>query len=265
MKNTLQSNCWIKRPNPNPQAELRLFCFPYAGGWSVAFRNWSDSTLATVEVCTIELPGRGTRLSEAPLIRLDSLVEKISQALIPHLDKPFAFFGHSMGGLLCFEVTRFLSRNYGIVPAWLFVSGHRAPHLAPSNSPIHGLPESEFIEELRHFKGTPEAILVDPELRLLLFPSLRADFALLENYLYTPAPPLDCSIAAFGGLEDINVSWEELEAWRAQTNRSFSLHMIPGDHFFVHSSERLLIQLINQELGHSTEQLLMHQRNNRLS
>jgi medium-chain acyl-[acyl-carrier-protein] hydrolase len=248
MKTTLTRNSWVKCPKPNPKAQLRLFCFPYAGGWSLSFRTWPDNLPTTVEVCPIELPGRGTRLSEAPLTRLEPLIEKLTQALLPYLDRPFAFFGHSMGGLVCFQLARFLRQNYGLIPSHLFVSGRGAPHFPRQEPPIHGLPEPDFLEELRRLNGTPEAVLAHLELRSLLLPALRADFAILETYVYTPAPPLDCPITAFGGLQDLEVTCEKLEAWRVQTSASFSLQMIPGDHFFLHSAETFLCQLLSQEL-----------------
>jgi hypothetical protein len=64
----------------------------------------------------------------------------------------------------------------------------------------------------------------------------------------TAEPPLDCSISAFGGLQDVDVSVGRLEAWRLQTNASFALRMFPGDHFFVHTARPALLDLLNQEL-----------------
>ena len=70
------------------------------------FRTWSDGLPADVEVCPVQLPGRGTRLMERPFTRLPPLVEALAQALVPLLDKPFAFFGHSLGALVSFELAR---------------------------------------------------------------------------------------------------------------------------------------------------------------
>ncbi|NEQ21294.1 MAG: thioesterase [Microcoleus sp. SIO2G3] len=239
---------WITCPRFNPQAKLRLFCFPYAGGGAMGFRTWLERLPSSVEVCPIELPGRGTRLIEPPFTRLEPLIQAIAQVLLPYLDKPFTFFGHSMGGLVCFELARLLRRNYSQSPVHLFVSGRRAPQIAEPKPPIHTLPEPEFLEELRRLNGTPEAVLEHTELIQLLLPTLRADFAVLETYVYASQPPLDCPITAFGGLQDSEVSREELEVWREQTNASFSLQMFPGDHFFLHSSQSLLLQSLSQEL-----------------
>jgi len=246
MKPTL--NRWVTCPKPNPQATLRLFCFHYAGGGAAIFRTWSDSLPQSVEVCAIELPGRGTRLMERPFTQLEPLVPTLASALFPYLDKPFAFFGHSMGGLVSFELARLLRREYGLSLVHLFVSAHRAPQVPDPDAPIHALPNPEFLQELRRYNGTPEAVLENAELMQLLLPTLRADFAVVETYAYTPEQPLDCPITAFGGLDDREVSSDELEAWREQTNASFVLKMFPNDHFFLDSAKPLLLQSLSQKL-----------------
>jgi medium-chain acyl-[acyl-carrier-protein] hydrolase len=157
-----------------------------------------------------------------------------------------------MGGLIGFELARLLRREYGLNPVHLFVSGRRAPQIPDSDPPIHALPDFEFLEELRHFNGTPEAVLENTELMQLLLPVLRADFAVIETYVYTPGPALDCSITAFGGLQDCEVRCDRLEAWREQTNASFSLQMLPGDHFFLNSAQPLLLQALSRELHQLT-------------
>ena len=169
-----------------------------------------------------------------------SLVQTIAPFLLPYLDKPFAFFGHSMGALVSFELARLLHKEYKCSPSHLFVSGRRAPQVPDPDPPIHTLPNSEFLQELRRLNGTPEAVLQNDELMQLLLPTLRADFAVLETYVYTPQPLLDYPITAFGGLQDPEVCCEVLEAWRDQTRAAFSLHKFPGDHFFLHTAQSLL-------------------------
>ncbi len=185
---------------------------------------------------------------ERPFTQLEPLVPTLASALLPYLDKPFAFFGHSMGGLVSFELARLLRREYGLSPVHLFVSAHRAPQVPDPDAPIHALPNPEFLQELRRYNGTPEAVLENAELMQLLLPTLRADFAVVETYAYTPEQPLDCPITAFGGLDDREVSSNELEAWREQTKASFVLKMFPGDHFFLDSAKPLLLQSLSQKL-----------------
>jgi medium-chain acyl-[acyl-carrier-protein] hydrolase len=248
MTTTETFNAWVTCPRPNPKATLRLFCFHYAGGAAWIFRPWLNHLPITVEVCPIELPGRGKRMAEPPLTRLEPLIQTLMSAILPNLNKPFAFFGHSMGGLLSFELSCLLRKEYGISPVHLFVSGCRAPQIPAPHSPIHELPESEFLEELRRFNGTPESVIENAELMKLLLPTLRADFAVLETYVYTPELPLNCPITVFGGLQDSEVSYEHLDAWRMQTNGAFSLEMFEGDHFFIDSARSLLLESLSEHL-----------------
>lgn len=243
---TETTNPWINYVKSNPSASLRLFCFSYAGGNSYIFRPWSDRLSKTIEVCPIELPGRGFQMKSTPYKQIEPLVKAIGTAILPYLDKPFAFFGHSMGGLVGFELARFIRREYSLEPVHLFISGRRAPHVKNAKPPIHDLTQAEFIQELRQLKGTPEAVLNNDELMELLIPILRADFAVLENYNYIPEAPLNCPISVFGGLQDREVELEELEAWREQTSSSFTLKMLSGNHFFIHSSQSLLLELMKQ-------------------
>ncbi|NMG22787.1 thioesterase II family protein, partial [Brasilonema bromeliae] len=168
--------------------------------------------------------------------------------LLPSLNKPFVFFGHSMGAVVSFELARRLYQNYRLTPLHLYVSGHRAPQIPDPEPPIHNLPEPAFLNELRRYNGTPKEVLDNSELMQLLLPILRADFAVLENYVYTPSVPLTCPITAFGGLQDWKVSREDLAGWQQQTNGAFSIQMFPGDHFFVYSSQSLLLQQLCEEL-----------------
>ncbi len=237
---------WIPFRKPDPQTRLRLFCFPYAGAGALIFRKWSDALPRDIEVCPIQLPGRGTRLKEPPFTKLSSLIEALTRALDPLLDKPFAFFGHSLGALIGFELARQIRRQYGVHPVRLFASAGRAPQIPHRALPIHTLPDNQFLAELRRLNGTPRELLDHEELMEVMLPILRADFALYETYLYSTEPPLNCPISAFGGLQDRRVSASDLEAWRSQTSASFSLRMFPGDHFFL--KQPLLLQVLSQEL-----------------
>jgi medium-chain acyl-[acyl-carrier-protein] hydrolase len=242
-------NGWLAVPRPNPQARLRLFCFPYSGASASAYYRWADGLPAALEVCPVQLPGRGTRLSEPPYNRLDDMVPPVAEALLPYLDRPFALFGHSMGALLGFEVARHLRRHYDLLPAKLVVSGHAGPQLPDRNPPLHALPEPEFRERLRELNGTPPEVLAHPELMQLLVPILRADFAASETYVYRAEEPLDCAIAAYGGLADPHVDRAELEAWQEQTTGPFSLRMLPGDHFYLNTHQALLLQSLAREFA----------------
>jgi medium-chain acyl-[acyl-carrier-protein] hydrolase len=224
--------------------DFRLFCFPYAGGESRIFRSWDDALPPWVEVCAVELPGHGTLRRLPALPRLSALVDVVSSALTPHLDRPFGFFGHSMGALLAFELARHFRRQCAI----LLVSGRRAPQLRERERNLHALTDAELIEGMRKFNGLPRVILENPELMAFYLPVFRADLAVCETYEYTDEPPLECPVAAFGGIQDRTVEQAALKQWSAQTRSVCTIHMFPGDHFFLHTSRELCLAEISRAL-----------------
>jgi medium-chain acyl-[acyl-carrier-protein] hydrolase len=249
VKKTASANSWIFLPKPNPQARLRLFCFPYGGGGASVFRTWPDGLPQDVEVCAIRLPGREARLREVPFTHLSQAVQTLTQILLPYLNSPFAFFGHSLGALISFELVRQLRKQNAPSPLHLFVSGQPAPQIPAPDPPIHQLPDREFIEELHcRYNGIPQAVLQNAQLMEIVLPTLRADITILETYVYTGERPLNTPISAFGGRQDKRVSQEDLAAWRDQTQNSFSLTMFAGDHFFLQSAQMPLLQTLTKNL-----------------
>jgi|SRR5687767_14685738 len=234
-----------KRPVKDPA--LRLFCFPYAGGGVVAFRQWPDRLPPRVEMHVLEMPGREMRLHEPGFIHVDPLVRAIDASIKPYLHEPFAFFGHSMGALVSFELARFLRREHSVEPAGLFPSGRPAPQL-PIDLITYNLPEKEFIEDIRRRGGTPDEVLDHPELLQLVLPTLRADFQLCQTYEYKHEPPFKSAVTVYGGLNDQFGDRRELDLWSEQTTGPFEVRMFPGDHFFLHSSDRLLLQTLSKDL-----------------
>ena len=230
------------------QITQRLFCFPYAGGAASIYRDWGNKLPSSIEVHSVQLPGHGYRLSEPLFKQVEPLVESIAEELEPYLEGSFAFFGHSMGAIISFELAQVLRRDNKTGPSHLFLSGRPCPHRIEKETPTYDLPEREFIEELRRMQGTPNEVLEHPELMAVLSPILRADLEICQTYEYQPRPPLDCPITAFGGLQDEEVSREQLEGWRDYTTSSCAVRMFPGNHFFLHTSAPVLLRMIAQEL-----------------
>jgi medium-chain acyl-[acyl-carrier-protein] hydrolase len=244
------SERWLAYREVNPRARLRLFCFPYAGGGAAVYRGWAAVLPADVEVCPVQLPGREGRLREEPFTRPEPLIQALAEALAPLWDDlPFAFFGHSMGAMLSFELARELRRRGLALPVHLFASGRRAPQQAPREEDIHDLPEPEFIAKLRELNGTPDEVLRHAELMRLLVPLLRADFAVNETYHFVEEPPFELGISAFGGLADAEVTREDLAAWQQHTRGRFRLRMLPGDHFFLLSARDLILEALARDLA----------------
>jgi surfactin synthase thioesterase subunit len=237
---------WISK-KARPAARLRLFCFPFSGGGASAFRGWADA-LPTVEVCAVQPPGRESRLREPAFTRMDPLVAALTEAVRPHLEGPFAFFGHSLGAYVALEVARALRREGAPLPLHLFVSASPAPEALVIERPIHALPDRELREELRRYQGTPEEILRNDELMALLLPVVRADFAIYESYRAAAEPPLDVPISAFVGLDDDRAPREQMEGWRAHSSREFSLRVFPGHHFFIHDERPRVLSALRTDL-----------------
>lgn len=248
MSRAFAASPWTAGAKPNPRARVRLFCFPYAGGGAAIYRTWPSGLPAGVEVVPVQLPGRGRRLNEPAYTSTDEMIPVLADALLPYCDMPFVFFGHSMGATISFELARHLRREHELRPRQLLVSGRRAPHAPNPNPHTYNLPEPEFIRTLRELNGTPKEVTEHPELMELMLPLLRADFALSETYTYRPSEPLACPVSVYGGMQDEDVTREQLEAWREVTTGAFSLRFFPGDHFFLTSAEPLLLSAVAREL-----------------
>ena len=227
---------------------MRVFFFPYAGGGPAAFAKLCNGLAASFEGQAVHYPGRGSRSPQPPLTDLLALVENLAQAIPPLLDKPFAFFGHSMGGLIAFELARTLRRKGLAQPNILFFSACAAPQLPNPHPSIHQLPDAEFVNELKKLNGIPPEILQNNELIGLSLPTIRADFEMLETYQYQPAAPLNCPLIALGGTDDSRVSRERLAGWSMHTKTSFESQFFAGDHFFITTASESVLKFMERNL-----------------
>lgn len=240
---------WFLRPKPVTNPKFRLFCFPYAGGAASIYHQWPSGLPADIELVAVQYPGRGTRLREAPMDNLNILLDGIETAIAPLLDRPFAFFGHSMGATVAFELTRRLQTSHKPLPKNLFISGRAAPHMPPLREPIHLLSDADFMDTMRDLNGTPSELLEHRELMEMMLPMIRADFKALETWQHQPSPPFDIPLSAFGGLSDPGVSIERLDAWDEYTTQKMKRHLFPGDHFFLHQQQLPMLNIISRAIA----------------
>jgi medium-chain acyl-[acyl-carrier-protein] hydrolase len=239
---------WIVCRRPNPEAAVNLFCFPYAGGGASMFSKWSDELDGAIRLNAVQLPGHETRIGEAPVCDLPSLLDELSEIVRPFLDAPFALLGHSMGALIGFELARLIRKKYGREPVRIFLSGLRALQLCDPDPPLHLIPGPQFLEELQLRYGLPAQLLADPELLQLFLPLLQADFRLCESYTYSADTALDCPISVFGGLDDRKVCREAQACWQAHSTRPLKLRMLEGDHYFFETAWRQLVRFVVEDL-----------------
>nr|AKA59488.1 thioesterase [uncultured bacterium AZ_379] len=240
---------WLDAVRPARRRSMRLICFPHAGGSALNYRSWHPHLPDWIELCPIQLPGRGRRVGEPLFTEFVDLLPILAEALRPLLGEAFVLFGHSLGALLAFELARLSAERGWPEPAAVFVSGRIAPHLRREEPLRSMLPHAEFLHEIRRLNGTPEDVLEHPELLALISSILRADFRLCETYRYIDGPRLNCALTALGGTADPNVPEDELAAWRRHTAGPFLLRTFPGDHFFVQSAEASLLRFLVTELS----------------
>jgi surfactin synthase thioesterase subunit/glycosyltransferase involved in cell wall biosynthesis len=243
------TGAWFPPFNDSADVKMRLFCFPYAGGGTAIFQGWVRHFPPGVALAPARLPGRETRIDERPIDSMEVLILALADAIAPCLDKPFALLGHSMGAAVAFELARALRQRGKPAPACLFASAARAPQLRRGHIPPPAPSDAELLEELRRLDGVPPELLENEEWIRLALPALRADTTLYRNYVYAEGPPLDCSIRAYGGLDDERISRTQIEAWSAQTTKDFSLEMFPGGHFFLKTHQEEFLRALSRDLG----------------
>jgi surfactin synthase thioesterase subunit len=229
---------------------LRLFCFPHAGGGAASFRDWAGLSPA-IEVCPIQLPGRGDRLHEAPATTIQEATDLLLLDLCDEMDLPFAFFGHSMGALLGYEAALWLQQHDMPGPDHLFVAGHAAPHCEHRLASYEVYSDDELLNTVIHLGSIPPQIIREPDLLAAILPALRADIQCCSSY-HPPlgGTPLDCPITCFCGATDPLVTAAEMRCWQEQTRASCVLHTLPGEHFFLQRSlNRLRTEVVRTLTG----------------
>ena len=239
---------WI--PHVRPRARIRLYCFAYAGGGANVFRDWGPALGELVEVRAVQLPGREWRRSEPPLTSLSALSDCVIESLRAELpgDRPYAFFGYSLGAALAFDLTRRLREESLRLPDKLVVAACRAPQFLQRMPPIYQLDDDAFLTALRRFGGLPNRILEEPEVLALALPILRADFEALGTYRYQQQAPLPTPVLAYAGSQDPHAVRSEMAAWRNETTGDFNLRVFPGGHFFMNEVREQLLATLAVDL-----------------
>lgn len=236
---------WLLKGRIRP-ASPRLFCFPHGGGSAAEYVGWARN-LSTVEVCGIQLPGRGNRLREPSFTDMDELVAAVVGKIPFGSHGRFAFFGHSMGAVVAYEVTRLLLAQGRSLPERLILSGFRAPSRPRplrTGVPLHQLPDDQLIAELAgRFGGFPDELVASRELRAMMAGYLRADCQVLETYQWRESEPLPVPITVLGGRDD-RVTLDDLRAWQRHTTEPVSVRLFPGGHFYFREQGPAVLRTI---------------------
>ncbi len=238
-------------PIPRPDAALRLFCFPHAGGTAASYVGWSRALEnQSIEVVAAQLPGPSGPAGDQPSGDLDLIVDTFADAIAPTIDRPYAFFGHSLGALVAFELARALRKQSQPGPMHLFVSGAFAPQLAADSAPLRFIEgDTAFLEAVAaRYGGVPRIVLEQADLRASVVAAPRADLAPTETYRYRSAPPLSSPISAYAGAADPIVTPERLAAWREQTCAEFFCRLFDGHHFYLNRARDTLLADVTSRL-----------------
>jgi surfactin synthase thioesterase subunit len=240
---------WFRRFHPPARPRTRLLCFPHAGASASAYFALSAALAGEgpeLDVVAVQYPGRQDRRREPLIDDIPTLADRIHHSLSGWTDLPFAFFGHSMGATVAFEVARRLEDARTTILS-LFVSGRRSPSRARPER-VHLGDDSSMIAEVERLSGADARILRDPEMARILLPPLRSDYRAIERYRCPASARLGCPISVFAGDTDPLTSLEEAAAWRDHTTEQTTLDVFPGGHFFVNTHIDRIATLVHERL-----------------
>ncbi|MDX2938777.1 thioesterase [Streptomyces ipomoeae] len=248
MESGTESDLWLRRYCPGPPRATQLVFFPHAGGSASFYRPYCMALSDRFDTLAVQYPGRQDRRAEPSVTDLHALAESLFGQLRKIADRPIAFFGHSMGALLAFEVARHFEQRLDTSPVRLFVSGRRAPS-RPRVEAWQSAGDLGLIAEIRELSGTDPRLLGDEEMLDMIMVPLRADYRAVERYRFTPEPSLRCPVTTLTGDTDPRTSYDEASSWRDHTTGDFDIQVFPGGHFFIKDNLDDISGLVTEQLS----------------
>ncbi|HEV8084264.1 MAG TPA: thioesterase domain-containing protein [Chitinophagaceae bacterium] len=228
---------------------LNIFCLPFAGGNKYSYREYKESEPSFINFICLEYPGRSSRIKEPLFTEAHELVNDLYKIIINQIDDgDYAIYGHSLGGLLTYLLTRKLKENGHKLPVHLFITGTTGPSSkSRGEKKRHLLPKRDFIQELKDLNGMPDEILQNDELLDYYEPILRSDFMASENYIYEDCSPLNIPITVITGTEE-EMEQSDIKLWQKETTHIVEFISFPGNHFFIYKYAKGIIQIISKKL-----------------
>jgi surfactin synthase thioesterase subunit len=248
---------WIRTFHPAAPDATALVCLPHAGGSASFFFPLSRALAPSVAVLAVQYPGRGDRYREPNLSSVPELADHIFAAVTAVTAGPVAFFGHSMGAVLGYEVALRMQRAGRPDPILLFASGRRAPsHYRDEN--VHRGDDARVVAELRRLSGTHADMFADAELMRLILPAVRSDYQAIETYRHDPRARLSCPITVLTGTADPMTTLAEAHGWRQHSTGPVDVQVFPGDHFFLVDQAAAVTDAIRAGLAGCTAGAAVH-------
>lgn len=227
----------------------KLYCFPYAGGSAAIYNGWKKRLDKDIDLVAVELAGRGKRIYDLLYNSIDEAVDDVYKIIKNDLNGSslFGFFGHSMGGIIAFELAHKLRKKNLQQPSVIFFSGRGAPHVPRREDKeiYHKLPEDEFRKKILDLGGTPTEFFKHPELLEVLLPMLKSDFKIAETFTgSTEITPFDYDIKVLIGKEE-DVTAEQMHGWKEHTSKICTMYYFEGGHFFINEETEKVVDIVN--------------------
>lgn len=227
---------------------IKLFCFPHLGGTAATYYQWKYSFPENIEICPIELAGRGERLQDPFYLNFKDMIVDIAGRVMSHDLDIYAFWGHSMGALIAYEVSYYL-RNSGVIsPAHIFFSGRNAPDLKDELF-FECNDENKLMKKLNEIGGIPKEIFEYPDLFDMVWPVFLSDYKIMKSYGFKlHKQKLDSDISIISGTNDATINYALMSKWNSLTEKKCMFYSMQGGHFYIESNLENLKTLIETVL-----------------
>lgn len=221
----------IMRKSATPK---QIVMFPFGGGSGYSFVNIINELPKDIGVIVINPPGHMMNGGKA-LESIDEMVRLYSSQLLPLLKETTLFFGHSIGGIVSYEVCKKIQDRLTI--KHMVISSVNAPHLIMDEVDLHSTMETGvLVDKSTELGGMPHIFKVEPLLLEGFITGLRADLKALEGYKVTPPPadspkPVTTATVLYSD-QDYIVNPNKVSEWERYLDCT---QFIPfsGDHFYL--------------------------------